>query len=87
MQAKIIVYSSNNCGYCAKAKKLLDQKGLSYEEINIQVKPQFREEMILKSNGKRTVPQIFINDIHIGGFEELNKITIEGNLENYLSDG
>jgi len=87
MQAKIIVYSSNNCGYCAKAKKLLDQKGLSYEEINIQVQPQFREEMILKSNGKRTVPQIFINDIHIGGFEELNKIAIEGNLENYLSDG
>jgi len=87
MQAKIIVYSSNNCGYCAKAKKLLDQKGLSYEEINIQVQPQFREDMILKSNGKRTVPQIFINDIHIGGFEELNKITIEGNLENYLSDG
>lgn len=87
MQDNIIVYSSNNCGYCAKAKKLLDQKGLSYEEINIQVQPQFREEMILKSNGKRTVPQIFINDIHIGGFEELNKITIEGNLENYLSDG
>ena len=87
MQAKIIVYSSNNCGYCAKAKKLLDQKGLSYEEINIQVQPQFREEMILKSNGKRTVPQIFINDIHIGGFEELNKIAIEGNFENYLSDG
>ena len=48
MQAKIIVYSSNNCGYCAKAKKLLDQKGLSYEEINIQVQPQFREDMILK---------------------------------------
>ena len=87
MQDKITVYSSNNCGYCAKAKKLLDQKGLSYEEINIQVQPQFREEMILKSNGKRTVPQIFINDIHIGGFEELNKIAIEGNLENYLSDG
>ena len=87
MQDKIIVYSSNNCGYCAMAKKLLDQKGLSYEEINIPVQPQFREEMILKSNGKRTVPQIFINDIYIGGFEELNKRTIEGNLENYLSDG
>ena len=87
MQDKIIVYSSNNCGYCDKAKKLLDQKGLSFEEINIQVQPQFREEMILKSNGKRTVPQIFINDIYIGGFEELNKIAIEGNLENYLSDG
>ena len=87
MQDKIIVYSSNNCGYCAKAKKLLDQKGLNYEEINIQVQPQFREEMILKSNGKRTVPQIFINDIYIGGVEELNKIAIEGNLENYLSAG
>ena len=87
MQNKIIVYTSNNCSYCVRAKKLLEQKGLSYEEINIQIRTDQREEMISKSNGKRTVPQIFINEAHIGGFQELNKITIEGNLEKYLSDG
>ncbi len=87
MQNKIIVYTSNNCSYCVRAKKLLEQKGLSYEEINIQIRTDQREEMISKSNGKRTVPQIFINEDHIGGFQELNKIAIEGNLEKYLSDG
>jgi|TARA_B110000014_G_scaffold243614_1_gene214101 glutaredoxin 3 len=87
MQNKIIVYTSNNCSYCVRAKKLLEQKGLSYEEINIQIRTDQREEMISKSNGKRTVPQIFINEAHIGGFQELNKIAIEGNLEKYLSDG
>jgi glutaredoxin 3 len=87
MQNKIIVYTSNNCSYCVRAKKLLEQKGLSYEEINIQIQTDQREEMISKSNGKRTVPQIFINEAHIGGFQELNKISIEGNLEKYLSDG
>ena len=87
MQNKIIVYTSNNCSYCVRAKKLLEQKGLSYEEINIQIRTDQREEMISKSNGKRTVPQIFINEAHIGGFQELNKISIEGNLEKYLSDG
>ena len=87
MQNKIIVYTSNNCSYCVRAKKLLEQKGLSYEEINIQIRTDQREEMISKSNGKRTVPQIFINEVHIGGFQELNKIAIEGNLEKYLSDG
>jgi glutaredoxin 3 len=87
MQNKIIVYTSNNCSYCVRAKKLLEQKGLSYEEINIQIRTDQREEMISKSNGKRTVPQIFINEVHIGGFQELNKISIEGNLEKYLSDG
>jgi len=87
MQNKIIVYTSNNCSYCVRAKKLLEQKGLNYEEINIQIQTDQREEMISKSNGKRTVPQIFINEAHIGGFQELNKISIEGNLEKYLSDG
>lgn len=87
MQNKIIVYTSNNCSYCVRAKKLLEQKGLSYEEINIQIRTDQREEMISKSNGKRTVPQIFINEVHIGGFQELNKISIEGNLEKFLSDG
>ena len=87
MVKEILIYSSYNCGYCDRAKKLLDEKKISYKEINIQDDPTEREEMLRKANGRRTVPQIFINDTHIGGFQELQKIVIEGNLENYLADG
>tara|TARA_B100000965_G_scaffold397945_1_gene415251 strand:+ start:461 stop:724 length:264 start_codon:yes stop_codon:yes gene_type:complete len=87
MYKEILIYSSYNCGYCDRAKKLLDEKKINYKEINIQENPAEREVMLKKANGKRTVPQIFINDIHIGGFQELHKIMIEGNLENYLANG
>ena len=87
MVKEILIYSSYNCGYCDRAKKLLDEKKISYREINIQDDPTEREVMLRKANGRRTVPQIFINDTHIGGFQELQKIVIEGNLENYLADG
>ena len=87
MYKEILIYSSYNCGYCDRAKKLLDEKKINYKEINIQENPAEREVMLKKANGKRTVPQIFINDIHIGGFQELHKIIIEGNLENYLANG
>ena len=87
MDKEILIYSSYNCGYCDRAKKLLEEKKISYREINIQDNPTEREVMLKKANGRRTVPQIFINEVHIGGFQELYKIVIEGNLENYLSDG
>ena len=87
MDKEILIYSSYNCGYCDRAKKLLNEKKISYKEINIQDNPTEREVMLKKANGRRTVPQIFINDTHIGGFQELQKIVIEGNLENYLADG
>ena len=87
MNKEILIYSSYNCGYCDRAKKLLNEKKISYREINIQDNPTEREVMLKKSNGRRTVPQIFIKDVHIGGFQELHKIVIEGNLEKYLADG
>ena len=87
MNKEILIYSSYNCGYCDRAKKLLNEKKISYREINIQDNPTEREVMLKKTNGRRTVPQIFIKDVHIGGFQELYKIVIEGNLENYLADG
>ena len=74
MSNNIIVYSSDSCYYCAQAKKLLDKLNLSYEEINIQSFPEKRDEMLSRSNGKRTVPQIFVNDQHVGGFDELNNL-------------
>jgi len=87
MDKEILIYSSYNCGYCDRAKKLLEEKNISYREINIQDNPTEREVMLKKANGRRTVPQIFINELHIGGFQELHKIVIEGNLEKYLSNG
>ena len=87
MDKEILIYSSYNCGYCDRAKKLLEEKNISYREINIQDDPTEREAMLKKANGRRTVPQIFINEVHIGGFQELHRIVIEGNLEKYLSNG
>ena len=84
MSNNIIVYSSNFCHYCVQAKKLLDKLNLNYNEINIQNFPEKRDEMLLKSNGKRTVPQIFVNDHHVGGFDELNKLVQKGELDSLL---
>ena len=84
MSNNIIVYSSNFCNYCVQAKKLLEKLNLSYNEINIQNFPEKRDEMLLKSNGKRTVPQIFFKNLHIGGFEELKKLDVSGKLDSIL---
>jgi len=62
------------------AKKLLDSKGLSYSEINIANDSEKREALIQKSGGQRTVPQIFINDRHVGGYSDLSKLNIQGKL-------
>ena len=80
----MIIYSSYNCGYCDLAKKLLNEKGISFKEINIQVEIEKRDEMLQKSNGRRTVPQIFYKDLHIGGYQELKKLDLSGKLDNIL---
>lgn len=84
MSNNIIVYSSNFCHYCVQAKKLLDKLNLNYNEINIQNFPEKRDEMLMKSNGKRTVPQIFVNDHHVGGFYELNRLVQKGEFDSLL---
>tara|TARA_B100000315_G_scaffold122499_1_gene112354 strand:- start:158 stop:424 length:267 start_codon:yes stop_codon:yes gene_type:complete len=71
---KIIIYTSNNCTFCNSAKKLLINKKIKFEEINISQNNNLKKEMIKKTNGLMTVPQIFVNSKHIGGFEELNKL-------------
>lgn len=78
--AKIIVYTTAYCPYCVRAKQLLNQKGLAFEEIRVDLEPRRREEMLKKSEGKRTVPQIFIDDVSIGGFDELWALDREGKL-------
>ena len=69
--SKIVVYSKNMCGYCVKAKSVLTSKGLEFEEINIEEKPEAREFVI--SEGHRTMPQIYVDGKSIGGYNELLK--------------
>ncbi len=67
---KIIIYTTSTCPYCVKAKALLNAREMKYTEFNVE-NELLRKKMIKKTNGCRTVPQIFINDQHIGGYEEL----------------
>jgi glutaredoxin 3 len=68
--AEIVIYTTRICPYCIMAKRLLDKKGASYTEIDVESKPGMREELIRKTK-RRTVPQIYIGDLHVGGFDEL----------------
>ena len=86
MTNKIIVYTSDYCSYCVQAKKLLQNKGFDFDELNIQNDDSLRNEMLEKSNGMRTVQQIFINNSHVGGYTELAKLVASGDIENLLID-
>lgn len=69
---EVIIYTKTTCPYCIRAKQLLKQQQLSYQEIKIDEHPEKRAEMIEKSNGRTTVPQIFINGEHRGGCDDLH---------------
>lgn len=79
----IVVYSSAFCGYCAAAKRLLRAKNLNFTEIDVLGEPAKRDEMIARS-GRRTVPQIFIGDRHVGGFDDLRTLERSGELDALL---
>lgn len=83
MTPHIIIYSASYCPYCVRAKELLKRKGANFTEIMVDEDEQQREEMIAKSN-RRTVPQIFINDQHIGGCDDLYALDREGKLDQLL---
>lgn len=80
---KIIIYSKEVCPYCVRAKSLLQRKGVAFEEIKIS-DDKTREEMIQKSGGRMTVPQIFIDDLHIGGCDDLYELESQGKLNELL---
>ena len=79
------LYTSPRCGVCHSAKRLLSQKGVSFSEINILAQPDRKGEMIKRANGGRTVPQIFIGDIHVGGCDDLFALDRAGKLDNLLA--
>ena len=80
----ITVYSGPMCNFCDAAKRLLARNNIPYNEINIALEEGKRDEMLNKSNGRRTIPQIFFNDQHIGGYQELRALEKKGELENSL---
>ncbi|MEO5379125.1 MAG: glutaredoxin 3 [Magnetococcus sp. DMHC-6] len=84
--AEVLIYSTTVCPYCIRAKNLLTKKGAAYREINLDQEPQHREEMLRRSGGRRTVPQIFINGKHIGGCDDLYELDFDGKLEPLLSE-
>lgn len=82
----VTVYSSQLCPYCVMAKRLLERKGISYAEIHVDSDTGVREQMVARS-GRRTVPQIFIGERHVGGFQELAAADRDGRLDAWLHGG
>lgn len=80
----ITIYSKPACPYCDRAKELLQRKGASYQEINIQSDMKYLEEMLQKSGGRKTVPQIFIGQTHVGGYDDLYALDTAGKLDSLL---
>jgi glutaredoxin 3 len=80
----VIVYSTGWCPYCVRAKALLERKGVPFREIRVDEDPAERQTMLERSRGQRTVPQIFIGDRHVGGFDDLYALEKAGELDKLL---
>lgn len=80
----VTIYTTQICPYCIKAKKLLDKKGVDYKELRVDLNPELAEEAVEKSGGRRTVPQIFIEDFHVGGCDELHALDRQNRLDSLL---
>ena len=81
---KVVIYTGPFCNFCSAAKHLLNKKKINYEEIDIGYDDKKREEMLKKSNGAKTIPQIFIEEKHIGGYVELKALENKGELDSLL---
>jgi len=84
IMANITIYTTRSCGFCYAAKSLLTKKGLSYDEIDVGADPAARQRMMLRANGRRSVPQIFIGETHVGGNEDLYELERRGGLDQLL---
>ena len=82
-QPKITIYTTPYCPYCHAAKALLNKKGVAFDEIDVQ-EPSLRQQMMLRANGRRTVPQIFIGETHVGGSDDIHELDRRGALDPLL---
>ena len=83
--AKVDIYTTDYCPYCTRAKMLLDNKGVEYTEHDVTGDDDARIKLVEKSGGSKTVPQIFINDKHYGGFDDINALNQKGELDKILN--
>ncbi|WP_108813353.1 glutaredoxin 3 [Loktanella sp. Alg231-35] len=83
--ATVEIYTKPTCGFCLMAKRLLKTKGVSFAEVNITAQPKRRAEMIQRANGRSTVPQVFIDGAHVGGFDDLSALERGGKLDALLA--
>lgn len=81
----VTIYTRAMCGFCSAAKSLLDRKGASYDEHDATFDQALRKQMIQRANGASTFPQIFIGDIHVGGFDQMNALERAGKLDQLLN--
>ena len=82
---KVEIYTTPTCGYCHAAKRLLLKKGVDYEEIDVSRSPDLRAAMVARAGGRRTVPQIFIGEAHVGGCDDLYELDSSGKLDPLLA--
>lgn len=80
----VTIYTKPFCGFCHAAKRLLAHKGVDFTEIDISGNPDLRREMIQKAHGRTTVPQIWIGDTHVGGFDDIDALDARGRLDQML---
>jgi glutaredoxin 3 len=83
---KVVVYLTGWCPYCTRTKQLLERKGVDFEEIDVDARPEARKEMTVRS-GRSSVPQIFIGATHVGGCDDLHELEASGRLDTLLKTG
>jgi glutaredoxin 3 len=83
---KVMVYTAGNCCYCHMAKDLLKRKGAAFEEIDVTGRNDLRADLSVRAGGRRTVPQIWIGDFHVGGCDDLLELERSGKLDELLSE-
>lgn len=83
--ARVVVYTTPFCPYCHAAKRLLAAKGVSFEEIDVSADPGLRAQMTQRAGGRNTVPQIFIDETHVGGCDDLHALDRQGRLDALLA--
>jgi glutaredoxin 3 len=86
MARRVEIYSSMLCGFCYRAKKLLEKKGVAFEEFDVMLSPGKRQEMIQRSGGRTSVPQIFVDGQHLGNCDEIYALEAQGKLDVILAD-
>jgi glutaredoxin 3 len=85
MSAKVEIYSSAFCGYCARAKSLLRRKGVDFVEYDVLERPELREQMVARAGGRTSVPQIFADGKHLGGSDDIHALDAAGKLDPILA--